>query len=134
MEFFSCRASCEKNRVPPILCNFIERGTSFVKPKGPFVSFRQGCRHYLSWDQSRSFHGYFKDRAVRLGVFEMDAKHAEHLQATVAVEAMWWEQESRDVMYRIANGSILGFRDEVCRIANALRRTERSEFLEPVEF
>ena len=43
-----------------------------------------------------------------LGVFELDARHAGHLLATVAVpslETLWSEQESRDEVYRIANAA-----------------------------
>ena len=57
----------------------------------------------------------------------MDARHS------VAVEALWSEQESRGTLYWIANASIQDSRDEVCRIA-ALPQMEWSEFLEPVQF
>ena len=57
----------------------------------------------------------------------MDARHS------VAVDALWSEQESRDAMYRIASASIQDARDEVCWIA-ALPQMEWSEFLGPVQF
>ena len=40
---FSCRASCEKNRVASILVDFIEYGTSFVNSKRPITACRQSC-------------------------------------------------------------------------------------------
>ena len=63
----------------------------------------------------------------------MDARHAGHLHATVAVVTLLSEQESRDAMYRIANASIEDSRDEVCQIV-ALPQMEWSEFLGPVPF
>ena len=54
----------------------------------------------------------------------MDAKHAKHLHATEAVEALWSEQGSQDATHRIAYVSIQGSRDEVCQIANALPQME----------
>ena len=60
----------------------------------------------------------------------MDAKHAKHLRANEAVEALWAEQESRDATYRIASASIQDSRDVVHQIANAFPQMESSEFLE----
>ena len=72
-------------------------------------------------------HSLPKGLVVCLGAFEMDARHAGHLHATVAVKTLWSEQESRDTTYRIANASTQDSRDEVCRIA-ALPQMEWSEY------
>ena len=61
----------------------------------------------------------------------MDAKHAKHLRAIEAVDALWSEQESRDATYRIASALIQNSRDEVFQIANVLPQKESSESLEP---
>ena len=77
-------------------------------------------------------HSLPRDWVVRLGFFEMDAKHAKHLDATEAVEALWSEQEIANVFPQTESSECLE-PDEVHQIANALPQIESSEFLEPDE-
>ena len=121
IDFFPCRTSSEKKRVAPILGS-IKHGASFIK----IQEHQSPC--FATAADVRSFH-VFRDLIVCLGVFEMDAKHAKHLRAIEAVDALWSEQESQDATYRITNASIQDSRDEVFQIANVLPQKESSEFL-----
>ena len=132
IDFFPCRTSCEKNRVAP--------NPGLHQTRGLFHQ-NQETNHNVSPQLSSSLEPgpieivshVPRDLIVCLGVFEMDAKHAEHLRATEFVEALWSEQESRDATYRIPSASIQDSRDVVFQIANVLPQKESSEFLEPDE-
>ena len=117
----------------PSLVDFIEHGASSVKSKRPITAFFPKLLTLPELEPTEVVsHALPRGLIVCLGVFEIDEKHAKHLHATEAVEALWSEQGSQDATYRIATVSIQGSRDEVSHIANALPQVEWSEFPGPV--
>ena len=139
INLFPCRMFCEKNRVPPIPWNFIEK-------RGHFHQL-QWTIHWFSPKLSTSPDlGPIED-VSRYYLKKLGAKHRENLRATV--ESLESTPGSQVSMHLLANASIENCRNEVfriakvlvqesqaevCRIANVWTRTERSSSLGHVKF